>query len=266
MVLPASYEVVSCNYPSQLQRMEDGRLKLSFLNRGVTSVPYQIEARLVPNLATATNSKAAVPWPDYERKASGPDKSHARLDYSFSERAYQNREIVYYLQQPETHSFRLYHDYTETRPGVDKYLNVVRAGSKASDPSAYILDTGEELKVETLKGKAITEKGIELRNPPNDETEVVAIWFDPVKEGTSTRLRIWETYTDSKRYLLHNDELVWDRSFGRNRNEVALPEGWYLVQCSIPAVIKTTDKGLVHLVFWNDRPDNIDVHLIGRRR
>ena len=42
-----------------------------------------------------------------------------------SERARQDREIVYFLQPPETHAFDLYHDYTEARPGVGRYLNVV---------------------------------------------------------------------------------------------------------------------------------------------
>ena len=74
-----------------------------------------------------------------------------------SERAFQDREIVYFLKSPETHAFSLYHDYTETREGTDKYVNVVRAGSTVSDPSAKILDTGESLKVETLKGQAITD-------------------------------------------------------------------------------------------------------------
>ena len=36
-----------------------------------------------------------------------------------SERARQDREIVYFLNPPETHSFDLYHDYTEAREGVD---------------------------------------------------------------------------------------------------------------------------------------------------
>ena len=62
-----------------------------------------------------------------------------------SERAFQDREIVYFLKQPETHAFSLYHDYTETREGVDKYVNVVRAGSTVSEPSAKMLDTGEVL-------------------------------------------------------------------------------------------------------------------------
>lgn len=267
VVLPAGYELLSCNYPSQVQTEADGRIKVSFMNRGPQGVPYRIEARLLPGaMPEGGLQEDPLPWSRYTPKPGGRDKTHARLNYNFQERSFQNREIVYYLQQPETHSFRLYHDYTESRPGVDKYLNVVRAGSKASDPEAFILDTGEKLKVETLRGKAITDKGIELSTPPTDNTEVVVIWFDPVKEGHSVRLRIWETYTDPRRYLLYNDELVWDRSFGRNRNDVVLPEGWYLAQSSIPGVIDTLDDGRIRLSFVNDRPDNVDVHLIGRRR
>lgn len=267
IVLPLGYELVSCNYPSQVQMEEDGRLKVSFLNRGPGAVAYRVEAQKLPEgLPQLNKEKKDALWPKFESKPSGRDKSHARLDYQFKERSFQDREIVYFLQQPETHSFRLYHDYTEKRTGVDKYLNIVRAGSKASNPSAFILDTGEALKVETLKGKAITEKGIDLSTFPTEDTEVVVIWFDPVKPGHSTRLRIWETYTDPKRYLVHNDRLIWDRSFGRNRNDVVLPEGWYLSQSSIPATISTEEDGRIRLSFINDRPDNIDVHIIGRRK
>lgn len=267
VVLPVGYELLTCNYPSQVQTEEDGRIKVSFMNRGPQGVPYRIEARLLPGaMPEGGLQDDPMPWSKYVAQPGGRDKTHARLNYAFQERSFQDREIVYFLQQPETHSFRLYHDYTENRPGVDKYLNVVRAGSKASNPEAFILDTGEKLKVETLRGKEITDKGIELSSPPSENTEVVVIWFDPVKEGHSVRLRIWETYTDPKRYLLYNDELVWDRSFGRNRNDVVLPEGWYLAQSDIPGVIDTMEDGRIRLSFINDRPDNMDVHLIGRRR
>jgi hypothetical protein len=74
-------------------------------------------------------------------------------DDRLTERAHQDRDIVYFLQQPETHSFDLYHDYTESRPGVDRYLNVVRKGSRSSKPSAKVLDTGEQLQAETLRGQ-----------------------------------------------------------------------------------------------------------------
>jgi hypothetical protein len=190
----------------------------------------------------------------------------ARVGYTFDERAFQDREIVYFLLQPETHSFRLYHDYTETRPGVDRYLNVVRAGSSASDPEAYLLDTGERLTVETLKGSAILERGIELSRPPVDDTEVVVIWFDPAGEGESRRLRIWETYTDPGRYLHVDGELVWDRNFGRPRNAVVLPEGWYLTTSAIPAVVSETEDGRIRLDFWNDGPQGIQVFVKALRR
>jgi hypothetical protein len=186
------------------------------------------------------------------------------------ERARQDREIVYFLNAPETHSFDLYHDYTETRPGIDKYLNVVRKGSTASNPSARVLDTGEILKVETLRGEAITRAGIDLakegEGPVAPETEVVVVRFAPAPPGGSVRLRISETYTDPSRYRLEGDELVFDRSLGRPRNAIVLPAGFYLTACSIPATISTTTDGRIRLDFVNPRPDEIEVLLKARRR
>jgi len=185
-----------------------------------------------------------------------------RLD----ERAHQDRDIVYFLQQPETHSFDLYHDYTESRPGTDKYLNVVRKGSRASKPSARILDTGETLTAETLRGDAITRGGLDIGEPVQPDSEVVVIRFPPVEKGKSIRLRISETYTDEKSYRLDGEQLVFDRSFGRPRNAVVLPAGWYLTASSIPAVVTETEDGRIRLDFVNPRPDEIAVLIHARRR
>lgn len=183
-----------------------------------------------------------------------------------SERARQDREIVYFLQQPETHAFDLYHDYTESRPGVDKYLNVVRGGSAVSNPSALILDTGEKLVVETLRGARITEARIDIGEPVTEQSEVVVIRFAPVKQGQSVRLRISETYTDAGRYGVVGDELVWDRAFGRPANAMVLPQGWYLTNCSIPATVSTQSDGRVRLDFINPRNDNVEVLVTAKRR
>ena len=271
VVLPKGFELVRCNYPSQIMLDPEGRIKLSYMNRSPAGIPFLVEARQLQGKAKSTaapkTSEAQKVKPSPKRTgSSSASQTRARTNFRFSERAFQDREIVYFLQQPETHSFRLYHDYTESRKGMDRYLNLVRAGSKATNPSAAILDTGEKLKVETLKGDAIRERDIQIGAQVSAETEVVVIWFDPVKEGQSVRLRIEETYTDPNRYLLHGDELVWDRSFGRPQNTVILPEGWYVTANSIPAVISETEDGKIRLFYMNDRPGNIDVFLRARRR
>lgn len=263
VVLPKGHELISCNYPAQVTLNEDGQLVVSFMNPGSRSIPFKLAARAIsktPKLFVESTSSTSG------AQGSGRDKSKARLNYQPSVRAAQSREIVYFLQNPSSNSFRLYHDYTETREGMDKYLNVVRPGSKASNPSAYILDTGEELKVETLRGKAISDKGIELNQEITDKTEVVVIWFEAVQKGQSVRLRIEETYTDPNRYLLNDGELIWDRSFGRNRNTVVLPKGWFLTTSSMPATIEETEDGSISLFFLNDRPDSLDVYIKAQKR
>ncbi|WP_299765644.1 hypothetical protein [uncultured Dokdonia sp.] len=263
IVLPKGYELIHCNYPSQVQLTDDARIKVSFLNRGSQAVPLVIKATPLPN-----NKFPAIPKEDtyVPGSGNGRDASKARLGWTFRERAFQDRDIVYFLQQPETHSFLLYHDYTESRPGIDRYLNIVRKGSKAKDPSAIILDTGEQLKIESLKGNEISQRGITIFSPITPETEVIAIWFDPVKEGETKRLRITETYTDPNRYVVYKDQLVWDRSFGRSRNTIVLPKGWFLTTSSIPAIIQQNEEGLTTLRFINDRPDLIDVFIKAQRR
>jgi hypothetical protein len=257
VVLPKDYELTACNYPSQVMMEADGRIKVSFVNRGPASVPLRIEGRKLSKSVYPPLKVAEPVIPP----AQGRDKSKARIGYSFPERAYQTREIVYFLQQPETHSFRLYHDYTETKEGVNKYVNVVRTGSKASHPSAINLDTGKPLKVETLVGKAIKDKGIDIGADYAPMAEAIVIWFGAVKKGASTRIRIEETYTDPNRYLISNNELIWDRSFGRVHNTVVLPDGWYLTANAIPATVYLNEQGLVSLYFMNDGPDDIDVFI-----
>jgi hypothetical protein len=77
---------------------------------------------------------------------------------------------------------------------------------------------------------------------------------------------MFETYTDTARYKVMGDELVWDRSFGRPANAVVLPAGWVLTNSSIPATVNMTSDGRVRLDFVNPRPDEITVLITARRR
>jgi len=260
-VLPPGYELVGCNFPSQVLLESDGRVFVSFMNAGPGEAPLILRAK-----PGALTGPAAAPHPATQARSwEAPFVGETERE-RLSERAHQDRDIVYFLQQPETHAFSLYHDYTESRPGIDKYLNVVREGSTVSDPSAYILDTGEKLVTRLMTGAELTSAKIEVDEPVKPSTQIVVIPFSPVKKGQSIRLRIAETYTAPASYRLEGDELVFDRSLGRTRNAVVLPAGWYLTASSIPATITQLPDGRIRLDFWNGRPDSIDVLIKARRR
>ncbi len=243
VVLPMGYELLASSFPAQVLQEPDGRVGISFWN--TTPSEAAVTMRAVPARAMRAQVSSVA----------------SRL----AERAHQDREIVYHLQQPETHAFDLYHDYTESRPGTATYLNIVRAGSTVTNPRAVNLDTGEPLLHEVLKGDAISRAGLTVPDV-TPTTEVVVFRFPAIVAGTSLRLRMFETYTDPARYRIEKDELVWDRGFGRPANAVVLPAGWMLTNSAIPATVSTLPDGRVRLDFINPRPDEIAVLITARRR
>lgn len=261
VVLPAGYELVECNVPSQVLPEADGRIAISFMNAGPGEAALTLKARPGAQTAASAAPRVLTTKKSWEAPFEG-ETERQRL----SERAHQDRDIVYFLQQPETHAFSLYHDYTESRPGMNRYLNVVREGSKASNPSAYILDTGEKLETRVMSGAEMSAEKISTEEPVSPTTEVVLIPFAPVKKSQSIRLRISETYTAPSSYGLDGDDLVFDRSLGRPRNAVVLPAGWYLLASSIPASVRQLPDGRIRLDFWNGRPDSVDVLIKAKRR
>lgn len=244
VVLPKGYVLVACNYPSQVEQEADGRIRISFLNGTPADAPLKLRAAPGTVVAGVSSVKEKL-----------------------GERAKQTRDIVYFLKDPQTHAFDLYHDYTEERPGVGTYVNVVRTGSTASNPGARNLDTGEEIPAEHLKGAEITRAGITDHDlgPVTPQTEVVVFRFAALKAGQSIRLRMSETYTDPGRYRLVGDELVFDRTFGRPANAVVLPAGWVLTNSAAPATISLTSDGRTMLQFINPRPDELAVLITARR-
>jgi hypothetical protein len=262
VVLPAGYELTACNVPSQVLQEPDGRIAISFINASAGEAPLILRAKVGAQTGASAVPHAATQAKSWEAPFPG-ESERARL----SERSHQDRDIVYFLQQPETHAFSLYHDYTESREGTDKYLNVVREGSTVSDPSAYILDTGEKLTSKIMTGADLAAAKIDAgEESVKPTTQVVVIPFPAVKKGQSIRLRISETYTAPASYRLDGDELVFDRSLGRSRNAVVLPAGWYLTASAMPATVTQLPDGRIRLDFWNGRPDSVDVLLKAKRR
>jgi hypothetical protein len=258
VVLPAGYQLTECNVPSQVLSDPDGRIRISFMHQAPGEAALVLKAK-----PGALTGDAAKPRPltnahSWEAPSAQGPTERARL----SERAHQagDRDIVYFLQQPETNAFSLYHDYTESREGVDKYLNVVRTGSSVSKPSGRILDTGEATKTEVVTGSDLKTQNIDVGGEQvAPEQQVVIFRFPAIRKNQSLRLRMNETYSAPQSYRMDGDELVFDRSLGRPRNSVVLPQGWYLTWLSIPGVVRQTDDGLTRIDFVNGRPDSIDV-------
>jgi hypothetical protein len=261
IVLPAGYEVTGLTVPSQILTEKDGRIAVSFLHAGSGEAPLVLRATKTAQTGAAAVPKALTAARSWESPFAGlPEQER------LSERAHQDRDIVYFLQQPETHAFSLYHDYTESRPGISGYANIVREGSVASHPSASILDTGEPLKTLEMSGAELAASKINVGETAAPAARVVVIPFSKLVAGQTLRLRIAETYTAPVSYKLEGDELIFDRSLGRPRNAVVLPTGWYCTFSAAPATVTQLPDDRVRLDYWDDRPEAVDVLLKAKRR
>jgi hypothetical protein len=110
VVLPAGYELVACNVPSQVLAEPDGRIAVSFMNGSGAEALLVVEGKLGAQTGDAARTRPPGSAKSWESPFEG-ETEQERL----SERAHQDREIVYFLQQPETHAFRLYHELCGTQ-------------------------------------------------------------------------------------------------------------------------------------------------------
>jgi hypothetical protein len=182
-------------------------------------------------------------------------------------RAEQSREIRYWLLPPETHQFRISHDFTITRAGQKYAHSFVRKGSTV-DPGSKItdLDTGQQLKTSVVKGSAVNALGY-YPEPTDPDSAVVQGDLDhPLREGESKRVRVEETYTDPIGYTVKNGELIWDRTLGRPLNFVTLPDGWMLTSVNTPAVISLDEQDRIVMRFTNPRNDELHVIIKAKKR
>jgi len=182
-------------------------------------------------------------------------------------RAEQDREITYWLLAPETHQFKISHDFTVTREGQRSVHSFVRKGSTVEGGArVFDLDTGQELKTVNRTGKEVNALGYYPEPAEDDSVVVEAELPKPVGAGESVRVRVVETYTDAERYTVKDGELVWDRTLGRPFDVVTLPPGYRLTSLSVPAIVSLDAEGRVACRFTNPRNDEIHVVLKARPR
>jgi hypothetical protein len=181
-------------------------------------------------------------------------------------RAEQDRTIRYWLLDPDTHQFRISHDFTVDRVGQASVHSFVRKGSVVSKSLVTDLGTGKELKTYNVTGESVNALGY-YPTPADPESVVVQADLDhPLKEGESVRVRVVETYTDPVGYRKDGGELVWDRTLGRPYNQVTLPAGYVLSEVNTPAIIALDEEGRVVCRFTNPRNDELHVVLKARKK
>jgi hypothetical protein len=182
-------------------------------------------------------------------------------------RAEQSLEIRYWLQDPDTHQFKISHDFTIDRVGQKYVHSFVRKGSEVSPDARIIcLDTGKQLKTYTVKGKDVNALGYYPTPTDPDSVVVQGDLEKPIGEGLSTRVRVEETYTDPVGYTIKNGELDWTRTLGRPFNQVTLPAGWRLTSVNTPAIISLDDQDRLVVRFTNIRNDQLAVTIRARKR
>src|SRR5215472_15019871 len=175
-------------------------------------------------------------------------------------RAEQDREIRYWLLDPETHQFKISHDFTVTRVGQRSVHSFVRKGSTVTgEAQMYNLDTGEPLPTKNVTGKSVNVLGYYPTPVEDDSVVVQGDLPKPVGEGETVRIRCIESYTDPEGYVLKGSELIWSRTLGRPLNYVTLPAGWMLTSLNIPAIVTLDGEGRITLRFTNTRNDNLSV-------
>ena len=179
-------------------------------------------------------------------------------------RAEQDRTIRYWLLEPESHQFRISHDFTVDKAGQASVHSFVRKGSVVSKSLVTDLNTGKELKTYNVTGKAVNALGYYPTPSDPDGVVVQADLDHALKQGESARVRVVETYTDPVGYRMDGTELVWDRTLGRPYNQVTLPAGYALSSVNTPAIISLDEEGRVVCRFTNPRNDELHVILKAR--
>src|ERR1700676_1168955 len=134
-------------------------------------------------------------------------------------RAEQDLEIHYWLLEPDSHQFRISHDFTVSRSGQKYVHRLVRQGSVVTKSVVIDLNTGKELETSNVTGKAVNALGY-YPTPADPESVVVQGNLDhALAAGESVRVRVIETYTDPVGYSIRGDELLWDPTLGPPKSQ-----------------------------------------------
>ncbi|NKB88067.1 MAG: hypothetical protein GKS06_07605 [Acidobacteria bacterium] len=169
---------------------------------------------------------------------------------------------LYELLDPASHQFAITYD-TTTSGGRGYYFNGIREGSEATDERVMNRGTGQELEFEVIDG--VRGKEIGMPDRVSDDAHFIMVPLADMGDDAEMRLRIFKTYRDAESYWSEGDTIIFERSLGIRANAVVLPNGYELIESSIPVIVTTESDGRVKVSMLNDRDDALQVRLVGRQ-
>jgi hypothetical protein len=171
---------------------------------------------------------------------------------------------VYDLLAPDTHQFAIRYDVAAGTPGMTVFYNIIRPGSEASNEKVYDRATGKEIPFSMTDAKEAKAAKQSESDVPDATPYIKVPLPHPVPANGEFRLRILKTYRDAKSYYLESDKIIFDRSLGVKRNIVILPPGYELIESSVPIIV-STENDRVKISMVNDREDELQVRIVGRK-
>src|SRR5262249_31200974 len=171
----------------------------------------------------------------------------------------------YELLAPETNSFRIFYEVTETSPGARFHFNAIRPGSEASDEAVYDMATGKPPRVEGVTGAQARA------DSPAGKFNPTALYIKvhlahPVPTRGEYRLRIDKTYKDKQSYYAEGDRIIFKRGLGIPRNSVVLPAGYEIVSSTVAAQVIPEPDSHLKLAFVNPGSGGqLEVTIVARR-
>ena len=172
---------------------------------------------------------------------------------------------VYTLLAPSTHSFELVYDTSVTRPGAAYFFSPIRPGSVVSRESAIDLGNGQTLELKAVSGRAAKAAHAAPANTADTARFLRVQLVHPVAQGAETRIRIRQTLVDASSYRATETGFVFERPTGVTRNIAVLPAGYELTASRSPTIVSTGADGRIRVSFFNDRDDDLPVHIEGRK-
>ena len=239
VVLPPGTVLAGSSVPVQTA-VEDGRLKLGILHPGPEPLPLRLDVESGdPGQARATEG-----------------------DF----RAEDERNIVYWLEDPAAHRLRLALELLIDTPGQAHAFSVLLPTDEILDPVTLDVDRGMELPtriVSASEAAAIPHAPAPL---PDDAKVLVADLGYSVPEGGNARVRLFQTAINPGFELLDDGDFRLLRFLARPRTRIVLPPGWDLTSLDQPAFQHRDAEGRIVLDFLHRGGDRPSLVLTARRQ